>query len=809
MVKKVEGPWEKTVGSTFFRRLGWSPCGHFIATTHGFQNPSHTAPVLERGEWMASFDFVGHNAPVVAVRFNHSMFRKVKKTSVDGTVDGVGNGAASWGGANGTSSKTKELAPYNVIAIGSQDCCISVWTTGSPRPVFIGKHFFQQSVVDLSWSPDGYTLFCCSLDGSVASFQFERKELGEKISDAEMEEFKKSRYGDLRVRQATVAESPAQLMLEAAAAKQWGSGNAPNRDNTDSTKAVPKVANGTVDAEMPKKVPTKPPPAPSTEAHTKVLTKPLPAPVLGIDGRNGSLVPSVSPPVAPSSVKQTEYRRADGRRRIIPEPLGPPRGEDGFGNGALHSSVKYDSFTTTADVRKEDLGGIANIAPETASKRRLPEDYIKPDVPPAKRSNGIALDEALAPAARSSSAAVVAIGLGSERPSNIAGGSQLDMVVPVERMTTPEGVLSIRIRMPEGVSGEDSKVQAPICLEARPAECTNNLGSALGSAAPTSIRESSAKAKIICSQDGEVRWCDYLVSMPTALSGNSNFWAVACGDGSLQIYTMAGRRAQPSIMLGSAAAFMDCDENWKLMVVTRNGLLHLWDLQESKRLLHESLGPLLNSTSANSTLASNGTMKLVSARLSKAGAPLIVLVNRHAFIFNIGMCCWLRVADDSFPASNFVSTWPDADNGELANLQAGVARAAGPSFLWNRMSLSEEKWQTRVHLEVQMSSALALKSASEYSRCLVAYVRCLTKESDEARLRELCEELLGPVGPVGKLQSWKPDILGLSKRELLKEFVLPAMAANRAIQRLLNEFIDLVTECEAAEKASQSGGSIL
>lgn len=73
-----------------------------------------------------------------------------------------------------------------------------------------------------------------------------------------------------------------------------------------------------------------------------------------------------------------------------------------------------------------------------------------------------------------------------------------------------------------------------------------------------------------------------------------------------QIYTMAGRRAQPSMMLGSAAVFMDCDENWKLMVVTRNGSLHLWDLQESKRLLHESLGPLLNSTSANSMLSSNG-----------------------------------------------------------------------------------------------------------------------------------------------------------------------------------------------------------
>nr|PNR26189.1 hypothetical protein PHYPA_030763 [Physcomitrium patens] len=730
MVKKVEGPWEKTVGSTFFRRLGWSPCGHFIATTHGFQNPSHTAPVLERGEWMASFDFVGHNAPVVAVRFNHSMFRKVKKAPADGAVDVAGNGAIL-GAANGTSSKTKEPPPYNVIAIGSQDCCISVWTTGSPRPVFIGKHFFQQSVVDLSWSPDGYTLFCCSLDGSVASFQFERKELGEKISDAEMEEFKKSRYGDLRVRQATVAESPAQLMLEAAAAKQWGSGNASNANTIDSTKAVSQAENGAVTAEVPKKVLTKPPSAPAPEVPIKVPTKPPSAPALGADVRNGSLVPSVpllTPRVNPSPVKQTEYRRADGRRRIIPEPLGPPRGDDVFGNGALHSTIKNDSVTITADARKEDLGSIGLKSSESAFKRKLPEDYVKPDMPPAKRSNGSALNEALAPAACCSSAAVVAIGVGNEGPPNIAsGGVQADVVVPAEKMTTPEGVLSIRIREPEGAGGEDSKNRAPIYLEARPADCTSNLGSVLGSTAPISIRESSAKAKIICSQGGEVRWCDYLVSMPTALAGNSNFWAVACGDGSLQIYTKAGRRAQPSLMLGSAAAFMDCDENWKLMVVTRNGSLYLWDLQESRRLLHESLGPLLNSTSANSMLASNGTMKLVSARLSKAGAPLVVLANRHAFIFNSSMCCWLRVADDTFPASNFVSAWPDADDGELANLQAGVAVAAGPSFLWNRMSLSEEKWQTRVHLEVQMSSALALKSASEYRRCLVAYARCLSK----------------------------------------------------------------------------------
>jgi len=63
----------------------------------------------------------------------------------------AGNGVSTGTVVNGTSSKPKDALPYNVIAIGSQDCCISVWTTGSPRPVFIGKHFFTQSVVDLSW----------------------------------------------------------------------------------------------------------------------------------------------------------------------------------------------------------------------------------------------------------------------------------------------------------------------------------------------------------------------------------------------------------------------------------------------------------------------------------------------------------------------------------------------------------------------------------------------------------------------------------------------------------------------------------
>jgi len=101
--------------------------------------------VLERGEWAATFDFLGHNAPIVVVKFNNSAFRKNFSNDQDPK-------AAPAGWANGASKTlTKEQEPYNVIAIGSQDRTITVWTTASARPIFVAKHFFSQSVVDLSW----------------------------------------------------------------------------------------------------------------------------------------------------------------------------------------------------------------------------------------------------------------------------------------------------------------------------------------------------------------------------------------------------------------------------------------------------------------------------------------------------------------------------------------------------------------------------------------------------------------------------------------------------------------------------------
>ncbi|GKU93865.1 hypothetical protein SLEP1_g7424 [Rubroshorea leprosula] len=672
LAHRTEGHWAKSLGSTFFRRLGWSPCGHFISTTHGFQKPKHSAPVLERGEWAATFDFLGHHAPIIVAKFNHSMFRA-----------NTGNAQEANGWANGaTQPEGRESQPYNVIAIGSQDRTITVWTTACPRPLFVARHFFSQSVVDLSWSPDGYSLFACSLDGTVATFHFEDKELGYRLSDAELDELKRNRYGDVRGRQANLAESPAQLLLEAASAKQ-----------TLTKKVAPYVQQN--------QIPIKPP------VELVVTNK-------ASDSQNGD-------------GKESAGAANDGEA--------PVRGMIG-----KVSNLKECSGVT--------------------ARATVTESLVIEKVPVSSGQDGSINIEHF----------------GSVKSSG----------------SVPASTRALSIRV---FDIKEDEAAVPVCLEACPREHAVNDNVGIGNACM--IKET----EIVCTRGADTLWCDRISGKVTVLAGNANFWAVGCEDGCLQVYTKCGRRALPTMIMGSAATFIDCDESWKLLLVTKKGSLYLWDIFNRKCLLHDSLASLITSDH-NSSARGAGTIKVISAKLSKCGSPLVVLATRHAFFFDMNLMCWLRVADDCFPASNFSSSWNLGSiyTGELAALQIDVRRFLARKPGWGR--ITDDGVQTRAHLEAQLASSLALKSPNEYHQCLLSYIRFLTREADESRLREVCEGFLGP--PSGMASDsdnpvWDPCVLGIRKHKLLKEDILPAMASNRKVQRLLNEFMDRLSEYENAE----------
>ncbi|MCL7045975.1 hypothetical protein MKW94_016518, partial [Papaver nudicaule] len=101
LAHKTDGHWAKSLGSTFFRRLDWSPYGHFITT----------APVL-----------LGHNAPIICVKFNHSMFRKNSSNGQDVKAVPVG-----W--ANGSSKNTDKVSqPYNMTTKKRKILLLSAYT---------------------------------------------------------------------------------------------------------------------------------------------------------------------------------------------------------------------------------------------------------------------------------------------------------------------------------------------------------------------------------------------------------------------------------------------------------------------------------------------------------------------------------------------------------------------------------------------------------------------------------------------------------------------------------------------------------
>ncbi|XWS73929.1 hypothetical protein CRYUN_Cryun02cG0171300 [Craigia yunnanensis] len=749
LAHRTEGHWAKSLGSTFFRRLGWSPCGHFITTTHGYQKPRHSAPVLERGEWAATFDFLGHNAPVIVVKFNHSMFRRNFANSQEAKATPVGwaNGAAKIGG--------KESQPYNVIAIGSQDRTITVWTTASPRPLFVAKHFFSQSVVDLSWSPDGYSLFACSLDGTVATFHFEVKELGHRLSDAELDELKKSRYGDVRGRQANLAESPAQLLLEAASAKQ-----------TTSKKVALDV--------QPNQIPVK------TSVELGVTNKN--SEPQNNDGKKGGLAASdglnkaVSSVRISSPVKQREYRRADGRKRIIPEAVGVPIQQENICGSA--QSQALDFLVASSDHIKNDNG----VVPTDGSLREASVRGTIGRSSDLKERSGVT---ARATVTDSLVVEKIPVSSGQDHSINV---EQTGSMKPSG--STASSTRSLSIKVFDKKEGED---MTPVCLEACPREHAVNDIVGVGNACMMKETE------IVCTRGAQSIWSDRISGKVSVLAGNANFWAVGCEDGCLQVYTKCGRRALPTMMMGSAATFIDCDESWKLLVVTRKGSLYLWDLFSRNCLLHDSLASLITLDLSSSA---NGTIKVISAKLSKSGFPLVVLATRHAFLFDMSLMCWLRVADDCFPASNFASSWNlgSIHTGELAALQVDVRKYLARKPGWSRVT--DDGVQTRAHLEAQLASSLALKSPNEYCQSLLSYIRFLTRETDEARLREVCESFLGPptrMASDSKNPAWDPYVLGMRKHKLLREDILPAMASNRKVQRLLNEFMDLLSEYESVE----------
>ena len=112
-------------------------------------------------------DFVGHRRAIESVRFNPHLFYYEKR-------------------------------PVSCVAIAGRDSSVSVWLTSLKRPLFVLHNAFTSSVLDMSWTPDGYGLLVCSLDGSLAFIELSSAELGRSLSAEQCASLRTTMYGNIR-----------------------------------------------------------------------------------------------------------------------------------------------------------------------------------------------------------------------------------------------------------------------------------------------------------------------------------------------------------------------------------------------------------------------------------------------------------------------------------------------------------------------------------------------------------------------------------------------------------------------------------
>ena len=263
--KDIVKPFVGVTSTTFFRRLSWSPDGAAVCTVNGESGGCGVAPILYRQDWQSAVVLVGHEAPVEVASFNPHLFKH----------DDEANG------------KRVDTA---VVALGSQDCGISVWWSGGARAICCAQQIFEGSVMDMAWTADGMGLLSCSYDGTICYMEFDESEFGTLTSKSDLDKTL-NKYGNHGTKN-LIPESADTIRIE----KMFAEKGAQMLANRLGQGSETSVGFGTVNTQ-----------------HEDTSSQPLQAP---------SIVPAqpVTPTRVPiaSAEKQHESVTKDGKRRIRP-----------------------------------------------------------------------------------------------------------------------------------------------------------------------------------------------------------------------------------------------------------------------------------------------------------------------------------------------------------------------------------------------------------------------------------------------------------------------------------------------------------
>ncbi|XP_077776926.1 protein HIRA [Podarcis muralis] len=794
----ITKPFDECGGTTHVLRLSWSPDGHYLVSAHAMNNSGPTAQIIERDGWKTNMDFVGHRKAVTVVKFNPKIFKKKQK--------------------NGSSTKSSH--PYCCCAVGSKDRSLSVWLTCLKRPLVVIHELFDKSIMDISWTLNGLGILVCSMDGSVAFLDFSQDELGDPLSEEEKSNIHQTTYGkSLAIMteahlSTAIIENPEMLKYQQRQ-QQVEKKNEAARDAAGST-AAPKVAsmvNGESLEDIRKNLLKKQVETRTADGRRRIT----PLCIAQLDTGDfstaffnsipisGSLAGSMMSASQTNQLMSLDYNATNilctSKPALEPVAVSVKPTED---------AANKDGVNATS----------ASAAPPASSPSVLPASS---KIEPMKAFDSRFTERSKATSGTSAIAHTNQIAIDRLKEQNsireskpkdiLESSSDSEEKIPAKPMILSKRKLDLEVeKKKKGRPRKDSRLMPVTLTVQSPAILASEKDSACHSAPlalklPTPVPQKSFAlqvssdpsmyieveneittvggsklSRLKCNREGK-EWETVLTSRILSAAGSCKVVSVACEKRTLSVFSACGRRLLPPIVLHSPISTLHCT-GFYIMALTTAATLSVWNAQKQAVVVKDE--------SLQTILAGSETT-VSQILLTQHGIPLMNMSDGKAYCFNPSLSSWNLVSDKQetlAQCADFRNSLPSQEamlcSGPLAIIQGRTSNSGRQAARLFSMPHLVQQETTLAYLESQVAAALTLQSSHEYRHWLLIYARYLVNEGFEYRLRELCKDLLGPVHSSAGSQ-WEATVVGLRKRELLKE-LLPVIGQNLRLQRLFTEY---------------------
>ncbi|KAF7427978.1 HIR complex subunit [Pleurotus ostreatus] len=710
---EVTKPFEDSPGSTFFRRLSWSPDGAHITASNATNNKGFVfiAAVITRNSWTSEISLVGHENTIEVAAYNPHIFLRNPGASV--TTSNI----------------------CSVVALGADDRSVSIWQTKSARPLIVAKEVFERQIMDLSWSRDGLTLYAASSDGTLAVFNFDEDEL-EGIAPLSVQEKYLQKFGfslpplpegfshSVPARDAMQITPPASPSSKASQPPS-DFGHSANGTGERVNVLVAKRSN-----KGKRRAPLNQADIPSAStAGPSSSAKATAPPSRTFSNRNWSSETKESISHAPSS-KSAHFPAPEGQPFNVPENWTRPNDMD--------VDVPIDSLDTSS----------------TRGKRKAVIDLTDDSRPAKMRTLGGDTPRTSVAVRELGSSSVTTNGFHHHHEFQAAP------LLPSPPLLT---FLSSKVEGTEDV------------FEARNFEGSD----------PTEVAFVNGKA---------THWLDYVPAPVLQVKATSLFCAAALQDGSVHVYSATGRRLMPAMTLGAPCYKMDANKS-ALLVLTTIGNLYVWNIKKQSAFFPSvSVRPLL--ASPNNTIT--------AAIVRSNGAPIIIC-SSAVYTYDSSLLTWVILGDRWWSEGS--DAWQGRQRGNASSGSRGILSTIESTIGGGDETAAEvprpQWWSTALtlgHMETRLHAARLLDSQPEYKQSLLVYAKKIADEGFRAKAEELVKELFGPIfWRPGRDDSWTPTILGMAKRDLLKD-VLSIFARSKTLTKLALDWQDTLKKAANEEQ---------